>query len=237
MSEPDEPDEISRQIDAVFAQFYSPPTETDLRGVDPATFSTGICYGFSTWQEVRTVANNRRNVANAARHWSEQHPTREFLRHAVGSDERAIGHRRLLELAHPDCGRCAGQLAELSGNLPDDAPTTHFDDLDLEWWLFQPVGVTRSEPAARDISRPLHIDRGDGQPITAEHHGDSDWRITIRHPSARQATVWIGWTTNQITQHSVVFENDLADIDAEAPEPGARPQRAALRITDEPSTQ
>ena len=235
MSEPDERDEISREIDAVFAQFYSPPTEADLRGVNPATFSIGICYGFSTWQEVRVVANNRRNVANATRHWAQQHPTRDFLRHAVGSDERAIGHRRLLELAHRDCDRCAEQLAELSGHRRADAPTTDFDDLDLEWLLFQPVGVTRSEPAAPDISGPLHIDRGDGQPITAEHYGNGDWRITVRHPSARQATVWIWWTTNQITEHLAVFENDLADIEAEAPEPGARPQRVAIRITDEPS--
>jgi hypothetical protein len=237
MSEPDEPDEISREIDAVFAQFYSAPTEADLRGVDPATFSMGICYGFATWQDVRVVANNRRNVANAARYWSEQHPTRDFLSHAVGSDERAIGHRRLLELAHRDCERCAEQLADLSGNRPDDGPTTDFDDLDLEWLLFQPGDVTRAEPAAPDISHPLHIDRGDGQPITAEHYGNGDWRITVRHPSARQATVWIWWTTNQVTKHPVVFENDLADIDAEAPDPGARPERAAIRIADEPSAQ
>jgi hypothetical protein len=237
MSEPDEPDEISREIDAVFAQFYSAPTEADLRGVDPATFSMGICYGFATWQEVRAVANNRRNVANAARYWSGQHPTRDFLSHAVGSDESAIGHRRLLDLAHPHCDQCAEQLAELSGNQPELVPAAHFDDLDLEWLLFQPVQVTRSEPAARDVSRPLHIDRGDGQPITAEHHGDGDWRITIRHLTARQATVWIEWTTNQITEHSAVFENDLADIDAEAPEPGAGPKRVKIMITDEPSAQ
>jgi len=39
MSEPDEPDEISRELDAIFAEFFGPPTEMDLRGVDPATFA------------------------------------------------------------------------------------------------------------------------------------------------------------------------------------------------------
>jgi hypothetical protein len=239
MNELDEPDEISRELDAIMAEYFGPPTEMDLRGVDPATFALGLSYGFDTWQHVRVVANNRRNVAVAARHWAEHHPSREFLSHVVGADERARGHRQLLNRAHPGCDVCEEQLQRLSafdpdpvdpGGLPDDT------DFELEWLLFQFAAATRSETAVSDISGPLQIDWVDGQPITAEHYGGRDWRITVRHPRARRATVWIGWTGDQVTEHSVTFENDLADIDVEAPESGTRPEKVRVKITDAPES-
>jgi len=237
MSQPNEQDEISRALDTIFGQYFTPPAEMDLRGVDPATFALGICYGFDSWQHVRVVANNRRDVATAAGHWDENHPTVEFLRHAVGTDERALGHRQLLERAHPGCARCEAELLRLSAfNLDQVDPDALPDAIDIELWLeFQPQEVTRSQAEPEEISGSLHIL---GQPvdqsITAEHYGGLDWRITIRHPTARRATIWIKWTGNHITEHAMVFENDLADLDTEAPEPDAHPERVGVKITDPP---
>src|ERR1700721_1571825 len=194
MSELDEPDEIGRELDAIFAEFFGPPTEMDLRGVDPATFALGLSYGFDSWQHARVVANNRRHVATAAQHWAEHHPSREFLGHAVGTDE-----------------------------------------IDLAWLSFQPMEVVRRQDSATAAARPLHIrGRAQDQSITAEPYGGREWRITVRDPRARRARVWVGWTTRQITQHEVIFENDLAEIDAEAPEEGGRPQRVRVRTPDPP---
>ncbi len=237
MSQPDEPDTISRTLDAIFAEYFEPPAEMDLRGVDPATFALGLSYGFDSWQEVRVVANNRRNVATAARHWAEHHPTLEFMRHVVGTDESALRHRELLDRAHPGCAACEERLRQLSAiDLDGVNPEATPDDIDIEFLLeFQPLDVTRSQPEAPDISGPLHIrGRADDQSITAEHHGGRDWRITVRDPRAHQATVWIGWTDGQITRHATTFENDLAEIDAEAPGEEARPRRVRIRITDPP---
>jgi hypothetical protein len=237
MTEPYEADEITRELDAIFADYYGPPTEMDLRGVDPATFALGVCYGFDSWQDVRVVANNRRNVATAAAHWAEQHPSREFLAHAVGTDERALGHRQLLNRAHPGCAVCEEQLAQLERQPADDMdrvdPDALPDDLDLEWLVFQPIEVTRSESEAQDATGLLHIpDRDDNHPITAEHMGDRDWRITVRDPSARRATIRIRWSDGQETAHVVTFENDLADIDAEAPVDGAMPESVRIQVTE-----
>jgi len=236
MSELDEPDEIGRELDAIFAEFFGPPTEMDLRGVDPATFALGLSYGFDSWQHARVVANNRRHVATAAQHWAEHHPSREFLRHAVGTDESAARHRELLDLAHPRCATCAAQLQRLTrpdlDRVDPDGPP---DDIDLAWLAFQPMEAVRQLDSATAAARPLHIrGRAQDQSITAEPYGGRDWRITVRDPRARRARVWVGWTTRQITQHEVIFENDLAEIDAEAPEEGARPQRVRVRITDPP---
>ncbi len=239
MSEPDEPDEISRELDAIFAEFFGPPTEMDLRGVDPATFALGLSYGFDSWQHARVVANNRRHVATAAQHWAEHHPSPEFLSHTVGTDESAVRHRELLDRAHPGCAACEEQLERLAGPEPNpldrvdpDAPP---DDIDLAWLLFQPMEVVRRLDSETQTARPLHIrGRAEDRSITAEPYGGRDWRITVRDPRARHATVWIGWTGRQITQHAAIFENDLAEIDAEAPEEGARPQRVRVRITDPP---
>ena len=280
MSEPDEPDEIGpdeisadeigRELDAIFAEFFGPPTEMDLRGVDPATFALGLSYGFDSWQQARVVANNRRHVATAAQHWAEHHPSPEFLSHTVGTDESAVRHRELLDRAHPGCRTCAEQLQRLAaldlgrpdldrpdldrldpGAPPDDIdldwpdldrpdldrldPGAPPDDIDLDWLLFQPMEVVRRVDTGTQTARPLHIrGRAQDQSITAEPYGGRDWRITVRDPAARRATVWIGWTTRQITQHEATFENDLAEIDAEAPEERARPQRVRVRIADSP---
>src|ERR1700726_1836571 len=114
MSELNEPAEIARELDAIFAEFFGPPTEMDLHGVDPATFALGLSYGFDSWQHARVVANNRRNVATAAQHWAEHHPSREFLSRAIGTDESAVRHRELLDRAHPGCATCTDQLRRLS---------------------------------------------------------------------------------------------------------------------------
>jgi len=239
MSEPDQPDEIIRELDTIFAEYYGPPTEMDLRGVDPATFALGLCYGFDSWQEVRVVANNRRNVAMAKRHWDEHHPSPEFLSHVVGTDESALRHRELLDRAHPECTECEARLRWLSAPDPDrvdpDAPP---DDFDIAvWLLLQPMEdvARRSDSPAAEQVRVLHIrGRADDQSITAEPVGDSEWRIAIRDPGARRATVWIGWTGGQRTEHVAIFENDLAEIYAEIPAEGARPQRVRIRVTDPP---
>jgi hypothetical protein len=251
MSEPDEPDEISRELDAIFAEFFGPPTEMDLQGVDPATFALGLSYGFESWQHARVVANSRRHVATAARHWAEHHPSPEFLSHAAGTDESAARHRELLARAHPGCAACAARLERLAGPDPDRFDPGRFDpdrfdpdrldpdrppdDIDLAWLAFQALEVVRRLDTPTGTARALHIrGRAQDQSITAEPYGGRDWRITVRDPSARRATVWIGWTTRQITQHEAVFENDLAEIDAEAPQAQARPQRVRVRVTDPP---
>jgi hypothetical protein len=236
MSEPDEPDQISRELDAIIAEYFAPPTEMDLRGVDPSSFALGLSYGFDSWQLVRVAANNRRNVATAERHWAEHHPSREFLRHVVGTDERALGHRQLLDRAHPRCAECEEQLRQLSAvNLDRVDPDGPPDDIDLDWLLFQPVHVTRSENDGLDASSLLHVpDRGEDQPITAEYDGGNGWQVTVRHPSARRATVRIRWTSGHVTEHAVIFENDLADIDVEAPEAGGRPASVGVRVTEPP---
>ncbi len=244
MSEPAEPDEISRELDAIFAEFFGPPTEMDLRGVDPATFALGLSYGFDNWQHARVAANNRRHVATAARHWAEQHPSPEFLSHAVGTDESAVRHRELLDRAHPGCTTCQERLHGLAGSVRVDLAPTDLDrvdpdavpdDIDLAWLAFQPIEVVRRLDTGTGAARPLHIrGRAQDRSITAEPYGGRDWRITVRDPRARHATVWIGWTGRQITQHEAIFENDLAEIDAEAPDEGARPQRVRIRITDPP---
>jgi len=237
MSAPEQPDEISRQLDEIFAEYFGPPTEQDLRGVDAATFALGLCYGFDSWQHARVVANNRRNVAMAARHWTEHHPSREFLSHAAGTDERARMHRELLDRAHPDCTECEEQLQRLATSdldrIDPDAPP---DDLDLGWLLFAPLDVVRhSGSGSADTVRSLHIRGGrDDQTITAEAEGGREWRIAIRDPRARRATVWVGWTGGRRTRHTAVFENDLAEIYAEAPDEEAWPQRVQVRVTDPP---
>jgi hypothetical protein len=229
-----EPDEISRTLDTIFGDYFGPPTEMDLRGVDPATFALGLSYGFDSWQLVRVVANNRRNVATANRHWAQHHPTPEFLSHVVGTDERALGHRRLLDRAHPGCAVCEEQLRRLSGDLDQVDAAALPDEIDFDiWLLFQSVHQTRS--ATEDAIGLLHIpNRNDDQEIIAEHSGGRDWQITIRDPRARRATVLILWTTGSISEYDVAFENDLADIDAEAPDDGARPERLRIQVTDPP---
>lgn len=236
MSEPNEPDEISRELDAIFAEFFGPPTEMDLRGVDPATFALGLSYGFDSWQHARVVANNRRNVAMARQHWAEHHPSPEFLSHAVGADESALRHRELLDRAHPGCAECEEQLQQLAGSDLDRVdPNAPPDDIDIAWLLFQPIEVVRRLETDPGTTGPLHIlGRAADQSITAERYGGREWRITVRDPRARRATVWIGWTSRQITQHTAIFENDLAEIEAEAPEEGAWPNRVRVRISDPP---
>jgi hypothetical protein len=235
MSAPEQPDEISRELDEIFAEYFGPPTEMDLRGVDAATFALGLCYGFDSWQHARVVANNRRNVAMAAQHWTEHHPSREFLSHAVGTDESALMHRELLDRAHPGCTDCEEQLQRLAtpdlDRIDPDAPPDAFD---LAWLLFQPLDVVRrSGSGSADNVRSLHIrGRQDDQSITAEPEGGREWRIAIRDPHARRATVWVGWTGGRRTRHTAVFENDLAEIYAEPPDEGARPQRVWVRVID-----
>ena len=223
MNEPHETDAISRDLDAIFADFYGPPTEMDLRGVDAATLALGLRYGFDSWQDVRVVANSRRRVATAARRWAEQHPSREFLSNTVGGDERSLEHLRLLERAHPECAACEEQLAQLRADSIE---------LDLEWRLFQPVQSGRGdgEPGAAGL---LHIpDREGDKPIRAQDMGGGDWRITVRDPGARRATIRIRWTSGQETVHAETFENDLADIEVEAPVGGAVPESVQVQVTD-----
>ena len=127
---------------------------------------------------------------------------------------------------------CSGWPGPTSTALTRTPPP---DDIDLAWLLFQPMEVVRRLDSETQTARPLHIrGRAEDRSITAEPYGGRDWRITVRDPRARHATVWIGWTGRQITQHAAIFENDLAEIDAEAPEEGARPQRVRVRITDPP---
>jgi hypothetical protein len=239
MSEPNETDEITRELEAMFADYYFPPTEADLRGVDAATFALGLCYGFDSWQDVRVVTNSRRKVAAAKRHWAEQHPSREFLSHALGTDERALEHQRLLERAHPDCAECEELLVRFARasaiNSDGVDPGTAAGDLvsEIEAWLrFQPVGVTRSDTESPEAAGLFQVpDRDDDQAITAEHMGGRDWRITIRDPGAQEATVHIRWTGSHESTHAVTFENDLAVIDAEAPEEGAQPKSLRIQVT------
>lgn len=225
MSEPNETDEITRDLDAIFADFYAPPTEMDLRGVDAATFALGLSYGFGRWQDIRVVANSRRRVATARRHWSQEHPGREFLSRAVGSDERSLEHLRLLERAHPECPRCEDLMAELR------AASVHSVGDELAAWLnFQPIGSTRGEPGD---AGPLHIaDREGGRPIRAEHMGGDDWRVTVRDPGIRRATIRIRWIGGQETVHLEEFENDLAVVETEAPEEGVAPERIQIQVTE-----
>jgi hypothetical protein len=224
MSESHETDEITRELEAIFADFYAPPTEMDLRGVDAATLALGLGYGFDSWQDVRVVANSRRRVATARRHWSEEHPSRDFLSHAVGSDERSLEHLRLLERAHPECVRCEDLLAELR------AASAESIDGELEAWLsFQPMVSRRGEPEAVGS---LHVSgREDDRPIQAEHMGGDDWRVTVRDPGARRATIHIRWTGGQETVHTEEFENDLAVVETEAPEQGTAPEGIQIQLT------
>lgn len=238
MSEPDQPDEITRELDEIFGDYFGPPAEMDLRGVDPATFALGLSYGFDTWQEARVVANSRRSVAMAKRHWDEHHPSPEFLSRVVGGDESALRHRELLDRAHPDCTECETRLRWLSAPDPDSVdPDAPLDDLDIDWLLLQPLEETARRSTVRDAEagHVLHIrGRTDDQSITAEPVGRNEWRIAIRDPRARRATVWIGWTDGRSTQHVAVFENDLAEIYAEVPAEGTQPQRLRVLITDPP---
>ena len=235
MTEQDGFDQISRNLGAIFADFYTPPGELDLRGVDPATFALGLCYGFDNWEDVRVVANSRRNVAMAMEHWAEHHPSVEFLGQVAGTDERARGHRQLLDRAHPDCLHCQETLDLLAAPDPDrvdpDAPP---GAVDLAWLEFQYADAKRSGEEA-EASGPLHIPgRAPDEAIRAQHFGGRDWYVTVRHPSAHRATVWIEWDNGEIIEHPVIFQNDLARIDAEAPTTGMRPARVRVQITDPP---
>jgi hypothetical protein len=225
MSEPRETDEITQDLEAIFADFYAPPTEMDLRGVDAATLALGLSYGFDSWQDVRVAANSRRRVATASRHWSREHPSRDFLTHAVGSDERSLEHLRLLERAHPHCARCEDLVAELRAASAD-----RIDDVLPAWFYFQPLASTRGEPETAGL---LHIPGREGDvQIRAEHMGGDDWQVTLRNSSARRATVRIRWTGGQETVHLEEFENDLAVVETEAPEEGAAPECVQVEITE-----
>ena len=242
MSEPNEPDEIVLELEAIFADYYVSPTEMDLAGVDAATFALGLCYGFDSWQDIRVVANSRRKVAAAERHWAEQHPSDEFLSHAAGRDESALEHKRLLDRAHPGCARCEEQLERLEratgaswgavGDPDRVDPAAAPDLIDIDWERFQPVAVTRSDSGEPEAADMLHVpDREKDRPITAEHMGGRGWRITIRDPNAHDATVHIRWTGGHESVHVVTFEYDLAVIDADAPEEGARPKSVRVQAT------
>lgn len=239
MSELDEPDGISRQLDAIFAEYFSLPTEMDLRGVDPATFVLGLSYGFDSWQHVRVVANNRRKVAMASQRWAERHPSTEFLSHAVGTDERALGHQQLLERAHPECDSCAERLRQMSAAALDRVdPYAVPDGLDQEWQTFQLVGMTRhAETEAPGAHGRLHVPgQSADESITAEHFGGRRWRITVRHPSAAGATIRVRWSDGHTDRYAMTFQNDLADIAAEAPEEGAHPAQVSVMFTDSPGS-
>jgi hypothetical protein len=225
MSEPHETDEIARELDALFADFYGPPTEMDLRGVDAATFALGLSYGFDSWQDVRVVANSRRRVATARRAWTEEHPSREFLSHATGSDERSLEHLRLLERAHPECERCEDLLAELRAASADSIA----DDV-AAWLSFQPMAPSRGETGA---AGSLQVSgRADDRPIQAENMGGDDWQVTVRDPGARRATIRIRWAGGQETVHIEEFENDLAVVETEAPAHGAAPEGIQVQVTE-----
>lgn len=225
MSEPNEVDQITQDLEAIFADFYVPPAEMDLRGVDAATFALGLAYGFDSWQDVRVTANSRRRVAAAGRRWSQEHPTREFLSHAIGSDERSLEHLRLLERAHPECARCEDVLAGLRAEPADD-----IEEVLAAWLHFQPIDATRGEPGA---TGRLHIaELESDRPIRAEHMGGVDWMVTVRDPRARRATIRIRWTSGQETTHREEFENDLAVIETEAPEQGTAPESIQVEVTE-----
>lgn len=224
MSEQHETDEITRDLEALFADFYAHPTEMDLRGVDAATLALGLSYGFDNWQDVRVVANSRRRVAIAKRYWSQEHPSRDYLTHAVGIDERSLEHLRLLERAHPQCADCEDLLAELRAASEDSV-----DDELAAWLYLQPVASTRGEPEA---AGSLHVSSRDhDRPIRAENMGGDDWRVTVRDPGASRATIRIHWTGGWETVHFEEFENDLAVIETEAPKEGVAPEGIKVRVT------
>jgi hypothetical protein len=229
MSEPDETDQMTRDLDAIFADFYAPPTEMDLRGVDAATFALGLAYGFDSWKDVRVAANSHRRVAAAGRHWSQEHPSREFLSHAVGGDERSLEHLRLLERAHPGCTHCEDLLAALRSESAGGNTDALADEVLAAWLNFQPAGPTRGEIGA---TGPLHVaDREGDRPIRAEHMGGAGWRVTVRDTGARRATIRIRWTGGHETVHLEEFENDLAVVETEAPEEGAAPEGIYIQVT------
>src|ERR1700683_800377 len=194
MSELDEPDEIGRELDAIFAEFFGPPTEMDLRGVDPTTFALGLSYGFDSWQHARVVANNRRHIATATRHWAEHHPSPEFLSRAVGTDESALRHRELLARAHPGWAACEEQLERLAGfGLDRVDPGAPPDDIDLDWVGVQPMEVVRRLDSERQTARPLHIrGRAEDRSITAEPYGGRDSGITAPGPPGERGTGVVG---------------------------------------------
>jgi hypothetical protein len=122
MSQPNEQDEISRALDTIVGQYFAPPAEMDLRGVDPATFALGICYGFDSWRHVRVVANNRRDVATAAGTGTSTTP--RGFRAMPSDDEQALTPTVLG--ARP-AAQWGAQLLRLSATLdqvdPDRRPT------------------------------------------------------------------------------------------------------------------
>jgi hypothetical protein len=99
-------DSIEVALDQIFADFRRPPTERDLRGIDPATFAIGIGYGFTDLAAAAVAKNSRRLLRMAATHWTKAHPSADFLAAAAGTDELSMAHRELLTLAHPNCDSC-----------------------------------------------------------------------------------------------------------------------------------
>jgi hypothetical protein len=236
MTEPNEPDEISQELNTIFDDYFGPPTELDLRGVDPATFALGLSFGFETWQQVRVVANNKRDVGKARSHWNDgHHPSREFLSHAVGADERARGHRELLERAHGECSSCAARLREMSApDLDGTSPGGEPDLLDTEWMEFQPVAVTReADPGEPGEPGRLHIPgRRPSEAIAAQDYGGGNWRITVRHPSAATVRGRIEWSSGQVDRFTEPLRHELAEVAAQAPEIGAQPAKIQTEFLD-----
>ncbi len=62
--------------------------------------------------------------------------------------------------------------------------------------------------------------------------GGDHWRVTVRDPNARQATIRIRWSGGRETVHIEGFENDLAAVETEAPEEGAAPESIQVEVTE-----
>jgi hypothetical protein len=111
---PGDPDDITRGLDDIFHDFFGPPTERDINGIEPATFARGLAIGFTDANDALVVENNRRLTAQAALHWEHHHASVAFLGRCVGDSELALAHLKLLNRAHPRCEDCEAMMELLS---------------------------------------------------------------------------------------------------------------------------
>jgi hypothetical protein len=231
MTVPDEPDEIDRALEAIRGEYYEPPTAEDLTGLDPVDLAVGIAYGFEDWIDASVAANSHRYVNSAGEHWAQSHVSAEFLAGAVGDDELALAHRRLMERAHSDCLSCWHRLSTLA-----DEPGVP-DSIDFVWAdIAVPVhrsdtGPTEVRFGEEELIRML-LPRLDAE-VEVFGLGDSQWHVTVRQPEATTGTLQIHWTEDAGTStHPIAFRNGAASVTVAAPAvaPLSRPSRVGLNL-------
>jgi hypothetical protein len=235
MTDPERPDAITDELSSIMANFIDAPIRSDLAAISPAVFVHGLMFGFDDWWTVRAVANSRRHVQRARQVWSDEHPTQDYLERTVSTSERGIGHRTLLERAHPDCSVCAGVRDRLAGASDAAATLGAIDDIDAEWLILSELAsadLVRGRQPVADVAWPLSfLDPGSDSTIRITRWDDRIWEIYVTNLDARAVSVHLRWSDGTVVQRSADFDGPTVRFTIESPTNDALPEMVRFEVS------